>query len=281
MEAWIIYEQEDAEKNKAYIDWCITEADSLQVELKLVYVHQVCFGIKNHQLFIEWNHSNSLPDFVIMRTINDLLSRQFEFMGVPVYNAASVASVANDKAKTHQLLAQHNIPMVDTLFLNRSSLIEHEFHEFPFVIKEVAGRGGKQVHKIESNQEVKDIIPQLNGEQFIVQSLAKSGKDVRVFVIGKQIIAAILRESNQDFRANHSLGGTARPYLLNQLEKNTVDKIVELFPFGMVGIDFIFDEDNRPLFNEIEDVVGSRTLSKHTDINIVRLYLEFIVSNLK
>ncbi|WP_058306100.1 ATP-grasp domain-containing protein [Gracilibacillus massiliensis] len=281
MQAWIIYEQEDADKNKAYIDWFINEAKFLKVELTLVYVHQIYYGVRNNKLFIESNQEDSLPDFVIMRTINDLLSRQLECMGLPVYNASSVASVANDKAKTHQLLAQHNIPMADTFFLNRSSLIKQGFHEFPFVIKEVDGRGGKQVHKIDSYQELKGIIPRLNGQQFIVQPLAKSGKDVRVFVIGKQIIAAILRESNQDFRANHSLGGTAQAYVLTTQEKNMVDKIVELFPFGMVGIDFIFDDQDQPLFNEIEDVVGSRTLSEHTEINIVRLYLEFILADLK
>ena len=44
----------------------------------------------------------------------------------------------------------------------------------------------------------------------------------------------------------------------------------------MVGIDFIFDEEGRFLFNEIEDVVGSRTLSALSEINIVWEYLNFI-----
>ena len=44
----------------------------------------------------------------------------------------------------------------------------------------------------------------------------------------------------------------------------------------MVGIDFIFDEHGHFLFNEIEDVVGSRTLSALSEINIVREYLKFI-----
>ena len=55
-----------------------------------------------------------------------------------------------------------------------------------------------------------------------------------------------------------------------------IQKIIDAFDFGMVGIDFIFDEEGQFLFNEIEDVVGSRTLSAVSEINIVREYLEFI-----
>ncbi|GAE94439.1 ribosomal protein S6 glutaminyl transferase [Gracilibacillus boraciitolerans JCM 21714] len=280
MKAWIVYQQEDAIRNRAYIEWFIKEAKMLQIELKLVLADQLQYGVKSNQLFLEWEQEDFLPDFIIMRAIDDLLSNQFEALDIPVYNTASVASITNDKAKTHQLLAQHDIPMVDTYFYNRSTLNKRSFRTFPIVIKEVAGRGGKQVFKINSNQELKEILEKLKGDRFIVQALAKPGKDLRVFVIGKKIIAAILRESSDDFRANYSLGGTARSYQLQQREKEIVEKIVEIFPFGMVGIDLIFDEEDRPLFNEIEDVVGSRTLSVQTNINIVRLYLQFIIADL-
>ena len=63
---------------------------------------------------------------------------------------------------------------------------------------------------------------------------------------------------------------------LSTEETALVQKIIDAFDFGMVGIDFIFDENGRFLFNEIEDVVGSRTLSAVSEINIVREYLNFI-----
>ena len=40
-----------------------------------------------------------------------------------------------------------------------------------------------------------------------------------------------------------------------------VNQVVQVFDFGMVGIDFILDENNHWLLNEIEDVVGARMLS--------------------
>ena len=73
-----------------------------------------------------------------------------------------------------------------------------------------------------------------------------------------QIIASILRVSNSDFRSNYSLGGTAKIYNLSHEERSIVYKIIELFDFGLVGIDFYFM--GKMVFNEIEDVVGARML---------------------
>ena len=44
-----------------------------------------------------------------------------------------------------------------------------------------------------------------------------------------------------------------------------------------VGIDFILDDNNKFIFNEIEDVVGSRMLYQVSDIDIVDLYLNKII----
>ena len=59
-------------------------------------------------------------------------------------------------------------------------------------------------------------------------------------------------------------------------EKAIVEKIVDLFDFGLAGIDFIIGDNGALIFNEIEDVVGSRMLYSCSDINIVALYLEYI-----
>ena len=50
-----------------------------------------------------------------------------------------------------------------------------------------------------------------------------------------------------------------------------------MFDFSLVGIDFVFHR-GKMVFNEIEDVVGARMLYSKTDINIVSLYLDFILS---
>ena len=85
----------------------------------------------------------------------------------------------------------------------------------------------------------------------------------------------MLRSSQNDFRSNFSLGGSASVYTLSAEEKEMVTRLTEGLDIGHCGIDFIFD-NGEPVFNEIEDVVGSRMLYKYTDIDVVEEYVEYI-----
>jgi len=111
---------------------------------------------------------------------------------------------------------------------------------------------------------------------FIQSADVMLGKDLRVFVIGKEIIAAVLRVNKNDFRANYKLGGDAILYTLSDKEKKMIQQIIDHFDFGLVGIDFLIGNNGELLFNEIEDVVGSRILSKVSDINLLEKYVTFI-----
>lgn len=115
-------------------------------------------------------------------------------------------------------------------------------------------------------------------DQIVVQRLAsEKGKDLRVYVIGNEIVAGMLRTSDTDFRSNFSLGGHAQVHALTEEEETLVRKIMRYFSFGLVGIDLIYD-NGHPVLNEIEDVVGARMLYAHTDINLVGRYIDYIIS---
>ncbi|WCK54061.1 ATP-grasp domain-containing protein [Aneurinibacillus sp. Ricciae_BoGa-3] len=279
--AWLIYNQRDAERNREFIRWMVAEAAELAIDLNVMYKEKFTIGVKNASLYATYEQVQiDKPDFAIVRNIDELFSSQLQYLGINVYNSAFVSEIANNKAKTHQFLARHGIPMADTVFLNTDDFRKDSFSmAFPCVVKKVRGRGGEQVYKMECLDDISLFCGKEKNENIIVQKMAAPGRDVRVFVVGKQIVAAILRESNTDFRANYSLGGTSSVYQLSAREQRIVRKIMGLFDFGMVGIDFIFDEAGNFLLNEIEDVVGSRTLSKNTDINIVRIYLRHILDN--
>lgn len=273
---WLIYNREDAKKNKAYIEWMLAEAQQLEMELQFHFREDLQIGHRNNQLFVDVLHSSvEPPAYAIVRTIDPFFTKQLEMLGTICYNSSFIAEVANNKAKTHQLISSLGIQMSDTIYCGGPV---QAMLPFPFIAKEVHGRGGKSVYLVESSEQLASLPRE--GE-WLIQKPAVFGKDVRVFVIGKQIIAAVLRESATDFKANYTLGGSASLYQLSDEETVLVEKIIAAFDFGMVGIDFIFDEKGHFLFNEIEDVVGSRTLSTLSEVNIVREYLIFINKRLK
>ncbi|MFP7477943.1 RimK family alpha-L-glutamate ligase [Terribacillus saccharophilus] len=281
MRGWLIYHRLDAERNAAFIDWFLEESRSLNIDLQLVYTDSIHITLRNGKVVIHTKEKQELPDFSIVRTIDPLLTAQLEQAGIICFNNAEIAALANDKIKTHLELAKLSIPMVEMQFQTNVPL-PHPPLAFPFVWKTAGGRGGKEVHLVENDTQYQVLQQQYANQSVLLQQLAPTpGKDVRVFVIGKEIIAAVLRSSQQDFRANYSLGGSASFYTLNIEERQLVQRIVNHYDFGFVGIDFLFDENGSFLFNEIEDVVGSRTLSEVSDVNVVRLYLEFIKKRLE
>jgi len=278
MQGWLLYSQKDAEQNRSYIDWFIDEAQKEDIELRLIVREQLDVGIETGRLL--WRYEGdaiTLPTFAVVRTVEPFLQRLLEDVGVLTFNSFSIAQTTNDKRLTYFEMQKLGIPIVDTYFTTAYSFPESPPLNFPLVVKEATGRGGKEVFYITSEDEWNRVLEHISSNELVIQRAnVKLGRDIRVFVIGKEIIAAILRKSDHDFRANFSLGGTAELYELSEEEQSLVKKILEHFDFGFVGIDFLISEDGNLLFNEIEDVVGSRTLSSTTDINVLEKYVKFI-----
>ncbi|UJL44974.1 hypothetical protein KFZ58_11120 [Virgibacillus sp. NKC19-16] len=281
MHAWLIYSRKDVDQNSAYIDWFIKEAAYQHISLELVLREEITIGVQDHQRIIKRNGKTvSKPAFAIVRTIEPLLNLHLETCGLTVFNSADVSRVSNDKALTHHHMIDLDVPMVDTFFFKKDVIPNSPPIPYPLVIKEAAGRGGNQVYYIESEQVWLDCMSTIRGDYVIQSSHVQLGKDLRVFVVGKEIIGAILRENSQDFRANFKLGGSARLYELQEEELAIINKIISQFNFDMVGIDFLIGLNGELLFNEIEDVVGSRTLSAVSNANILEKYVAHIKSEM-
>lgn len=285
MVGWLIYSEKDVEKNKRYIEFYMEEGKLQGINMILILVEKLEFGIKGNKWFMRYNKEEIVkPDFSISRTIYPLLNKQLEYMGIKVFNNSQVSELCNDKAKTYQYVAQLGIPMVDSSFY-QNSMVEQTLENVGelSVVKAVAGHGGNQVFLINPGNstyvenEIPAIYERLDRSDVVLQPLiGNKNQDLRVYIIGQDVIAAVLRTAKEGFKSNFSLGGVARKYELSNAEIQLIRKIISLFDFGLVGIDFIIGDEGELIFNEIEDVVGARMLYQCTDINLVRLYLEFI-----
>lgn len=282
IQGWLIYNKIDAKENSAYIDWFIEEARFQHMYLKLIYREDITIGILNNEdtVLIQGTPANT-PDFAVIRTIDTMLSYHLETCRIHVFNSAHISKMCNHKSFTYQAVQKLGIPIVDTVFSHQSLLTQQLPLEFPFVVKESTGRSGQHVFLITNQEDWNLGKNKLNPTDLVIQSAnVQYGKDIRVFVIGKTIIGAVLRENDNDFRANFKLGGTATWYDLSKHEKAMIQIIVNYFKFDMVGIDFLLNDQGELLFNEIEDVVGSRILSAVSNINLLKKYITHIKKQL-
>lgn len=280
MTGWIIYFKEASTYNKSYIDLYREEGKKLGIQMELVLVEELDFGVGSEELTIRYQGKVAkLPDFVVARAIYPMLTRQFELMGIRVFNNSKVAEICNDKSSTYQYLAGKGIQMVPSYFYKNQQVMDIVMEgKSGQVLKAVEGHGGSQVFLTGTKEHnTSTIIKGLGSSDIVCQPLVKGkGQDLRVYVLGDQILASVLRTAKDGFKSNFSLGGSVAMYTLSEKEEGIVRAIMKEFSFDLVGIDFILDEDGELIFNEIEDVVGARMLYQCSDINIVEQYMAYI-----
>lgn len=277
MRGWLVYEAQNIQRNGFFIDRWMQAANAEALDLRLVKTCELTYGIRGGGPFLMMSGLDEKPDFIVMRCNQPLLSLHAESMGIAVFNNSKVARICNDKRLTHSLLAGQ-VPMMDTAFLAPDAF--HVPFPFPLVLKGVQGSGGREVYRADNSAQYQEALKAIAPDHAVAQSLCdEPGRDMRVYVLGDRIITCMLRYSTTDFRSNIGLGAASNPVDLPAQVREYVTIIQSHFSFGLVGIDFIFHR-GQPVFNEIEDAVGTRMLYMHTGRDIAREYLALILGQL-
>lgn len=276
MRGLLIYERHESVRNHRFIEYWLETAKVKQVDLRLVLIEELAFGLKNNKPFLTVNGEEVMADFAVVRAKKPLLSHHLERMGIAVFNPAHVSEILNDKRRTHAMF-QDDFPMMDTAFVEGDSPSPFPY---PVVVKSSAGCGGREVRLCDNEESYRTALKDF-AYSAVVQPLCDTpGRDVRVYMLGKKILQGMLRYSDtEDFRANFGLHHCARPIDIPDDIRRMALEAADRFDFGLVGVDFIFDH-GRALFNEAEDVVGTRMLYQYTDIDIVPLYMDYILARL-
>ena len=95
--------------------------------------------------------------------------------------------------------------------------------------------------------------------------------------MGDSVLTSIERMVVEgDFRANVSLGAKPRVVVPPQTVLEDAIKVAKLLNSDFIGVDFLLTDDGY-IINEIEDVVGMRSVYKLTDIDPFKEYLIFIL----
>lgn len=249
----IVYSEIDALKNKWFIQKC--QEECLKKQISLIY--------KEEKETIDYINKHQV-DFVIYRARNSELLKEIEAKGIRCFNNYHTNKTANDKFLTYQFLKENNFPCLDT-FLNIDDV-----GNYPLVMKSRSGHGGTEVFLINNKEDANN-----TSDGYIYQRYIPNNGDVRIYVLNQQVIAAIKRKSEQDFRNNYSLGGKVELFDAPEEMKAIALKISKLLNADYIGVDFLLTKDGC-FVNEIEDPVGARMLYQTTDIDIIKLFIEYI-----
>lgn len=189
--------------------------------------------------------------------------RQFELMGCRTPNPSDAILRARDKLRAHQLLAAAGVAMPATVFGDNpddTGDLLSMLGPPPHVIKLNEGTQGAGVLLAEKSAASRGIVDALRGlyASFVVQEFVAEaqGADLRCFVVGGQVVAAMHRQAPEgDFRSNLHRGGSARPALASEDEQALAVRAAAVLGLGVAGVDLIRSA-RGPLVLEVNSTPG-------------------------
>ena len=158
--------------------------------------------------------------------------------------------------------------------------IEKEI-KYPFVAKKWFGSEGKQVFLIHNKQEFINLLDTEKQELLFQQYFDECfGSDVRINIIGGEIVASMHRFSKIDFRANLSNGGSAETYQPTDAEKQLALSASKALNCDFCGVD-ILQTKNGPVICEVNSNAHLNNIYKTTGINVAGKILAYIKEKLE
>lgn len=291
---WIIYNGNlGTGKFLDIVKWLNRVAQENNLDTTLVKNNDLIITIENGISTIKGKYANQYPDFIIFWDKDIRLANHLEKMGLKLYNSADSIDICDDKSITYQVLADNNIPTPKTIIgpkiFNRLGVIDFSSYDyiinelgFPMILKESHGSFGAQVYMIENKDELLEKVKQLRGTPLLFQEFISSsyGKDVRIHVVGDEVVASMLRVSETDFRANISAGGKMYKYTPSNEEKDLAIRCSKLVGTDFAGIDLLFGENGNPIVCEVNSNAHFINIYNCTGIDISQSIIKYIKKDL-
>lgn len=258
MTGLLIYGKEFYKINNGYANWLIEEFKKNGIELKFMF---------KEDLLTEGLKDKDEIKFVINRSRSYEVNLMFELNGIRVFNNSEIVLLGNNKLAAYKYAKDKGYPY-------KPIIIDWSSKDAKNIIsKTTDGSGGYDVGLVNE-------INIYDGKNRFQQELAKDIiGDLRFYVIGNKIIHAVLRTSNK-IMANFLQGGNVEFYNYSKDEEAYVLKFIDKLNIDYAGVDFLLTKDRKLIFNEIEDVVGSRMLN-HLGVNdTVELFTKHIIDKI-
>ncbi|MBD8015831.1 ATP-grasp domain-containing protein [Planococcus wigleyi] len=249
--------------------------------------------MKNYETVMDLSVTFSIPDFAILLDKDILLGYFLKSRGVPVYNDPSVIDLCDNKATQYVQLAAKGLPMPRTIVAPKVypnfSILDSGYFErvidrlgLPMVIKEGHGSFGMKVYLIDTEEQFYEKVDSLRGIDFLFQEFIASsrGRDIRVNIVGGQIVAAMYRHSETDFRANITNGGVASPIELTESQRELALSAAEAVGATFAGVDLLFGENDQPLVCEVNAAAHIRNILNVTGVNVADAMIAYIREDL-
>lgn len=231
-----------------------------------------------------------LPEFVLFWDKDVRLAKYLETLGIKVYNSASSIALCDDKSMTHLTLQQFGVPMPKTILAPMTyeniGYTDYEFLtmvgeelSYPLVIKECFGSFGAQVYLVKNGQELINQVRAIGTKPMLFQEFLRSseGRDIRLQVVGNEVVASMYRCSDQDFRANITNGGKMKAYQPTKEQEELALTCAKALGLTFAGVDLLFGEGEKPVVCEVNSNAHFKNIYDCTGVDTAKKIIEYIL----
>jgi ribosomal protein S6--L-glutamate ligase len=211
--------------------------------------------------------------------------RQFEQMDVFCANSSAGIANSRDKLRSLQILSRHHIGIPETTFVRDKKDVLPAIARVggaPVVIKLLEGTQGIGVLLAESASSAEAIVELLQSQKqnvLIQKFVAESkGRDVRAFVVGDRVVAAMRRVAQgQEFRSNVHRGGRAEPVQLDEQYSETAVRAAQIMGLRVAGVDLLEGKEG-PQIMEVNSSPGLEGIEGCTQLDVAGSVIDYIAA---
>jgi len=237
----------------------------------------------------------SLPSVILQRSVSftrsAYLTHYYETEGAQVINSSRSAAICGDKMLCSLQLSRAGVPTPKTYvaFTPESAKAAAAKLGFPLVMKPVVGSWARMVHRIndrdsldaalESREEMGNPWQKI---YYLQEHINKPGRDIRAFVVGNEVIAAIYRHSTEKsgWITNTGRGGTASKCAITPELREACLKAVSFLDEGIYGVD-LMESERGLVVHEINHTTEFRNSSPVTGVDIADRIMEYAIRRAK
>lgn len=234
------------------------------------------------------------PDAVIPRIgvalsgFGQCLITAFEETGIPTTTSSYGLLHSRDKFLAGQIFESMGIDVPKTVAFASTTNIDLAIKAvggYPFILKKLKSTQGNAVHLIEDSEKAHDKIGKYIHKRypFLIQEFIKEsqGSDLRCFVIGEKVVAAMKRTAAAgDFRANIHAGGNGENITLTSTEEEMAINATKALKLHIAGVD-ILQSANGPKLLEVNSSPGLQGIEKATGVDVAAEIIRYIESLVK